>query len=61
MDFSYTILILLLPVVIFLFTGLFGSKMNPRVSGLLGTTGLLVITLLSYLTAYSYFSNSTGD
>ena len=61
MDYSYTILILLLPVVIFLFTGLLGSKMNPRVSGMLGTTGLFVITLLSYLTAFYYFSNRTGE
>ena len=61
MDFSYTILILLLPILIFLFTGLLGNKMNPRVSGMLGTTGLFVITLLSYLTAFNYFSNRTGE
>jgi NADH-quinone oxidoreductase subunit L len=61
MDYSYTLLILLLPVLIFLVIGLAGHKVLPQVSGLLGTAGLFIITVLSYFTAYSYFSQNTGD
>ncbi len=35
--------------------------MNPIVSGVLGTSGLLIITLLSYFTAFNYFGNPTGE
>ncbi len=61
MNYSYTILILLLPVLLFLFIGLVGSKMKQEWSGMLGTTGLLVISILSYFTAYNYFSHHTGE
>jgi NADH-quinone oxidoreductase subunit L len=55
MNYSLTILILLIPFVVFLFTGLFGMKLKPVVSGLIGTTGLGLVALLSYLTAWQYF------
>jgi NADH-quinone oxidoreductase subunit L len=61
MNYSYTILILLLPILIFLFIGLMGDKMKPQLSGLLGTSGLFVITLLSYLTAFNYFGHRVGE
>ncbi|MDH4092024.1 MAG: NADH-quinone oxidoreductase subunit L [Cyclobacteriaceae bacterium] len=61
MDFSYTILILLLPVALFFIIGLLGSKMNPKVSGMIGTSGLFIITLLSYVTAFNYFTHRTGE
>jgi len=61
MNYSYTILILLLPILIFLFIGLMGDKIKPQFSGLLGTSGLLVITLLSYFTAFSYFGHRVGE
>ncbi|MEY4931222.1 MAG: NADH-quinone oxidoreductase subunit [Bacteroidota bacterium] len=61
MNYSYTILILLLPILMFLFIGLMGDKMKPQLSGLLGTSGLLVITLLSYFTAFSYFGHRVGE
>lgn len=61
MNYSYTILILLLPVLIFLFIGLMGDKMKPQLSGLLGTSGLLIITLLSYFTAFNYFGHRVGE
>ena len=54
-DFSYTILILIIPLAMFLFLGLFGMKFKPIVSGILGTIGLGIITVLSYYTAYRYF------
>jgi len=55
MDFSYTILILLIPFFVFLFTGLWGNKFKPVYSGILGTTGLGIAWILSLLTAYKYF------
>jgi len=55
MNYSLTILILLIPFVIFLFIGIAGMKFKPLVSGLIGTIGLGAITLLSYLTAWQYF------
>jgi NADH-quinone oxidoreductase subunit L len=57
-NFSYTIWILLLPFLMFLLLGLAGHKLKPRLSGLLGTLGLGVITVLSYITAYKYFFTS---
>jgi NADH-quinone oxidoreductase subunit L len=54
-DFTYTLLIPLIPLFMFLFLGLFGMKFKPSVSGFLGTLGLGVITVLSYFTAYKYF------
>ena len=57
-NFSYTILILLIPFIMFLLLGLAGHKLKPKLSGLLGTGGLAVITVLSYITAYSYFFSS---
>lgn len=53
-DYTYTLLIPLIPLV-FLFTGLAGHKMKPLTSGLIGTTGLFAVTILSYLTAIRYF------
>ena len=55
MNYSLTILILLIPFSTFLFNGLLGMKFKPIVSGLVGTIGLGVITLLAYLTAWQYF------
>ena len=57
-NFDYTILILLIPFLMFLLLGLAGHKLKPKLSGLLGTGGLAVITVLSYITAYSYFFSS---
>ncbi len=57
-NFNYTIWILLLPFLMFLLLGLAGHKLKPKLSGLLGTLGLSVVTLLSYITAYKYFFTS---
>jgi NADH-quinone oxidoreductase subunit L len=42
----------------FIFLGLAGHKYFPKLSGILGTCGLAIITLLSYITAYKYFFTS---
>ncbi|MGE5420931.1 MAG: NADH-quinone oxidoreductase subunit L [Chloroflexota bacterium] len=54
-NFNYTLWIPLLPLLMFLLLGLAGHKLKARLSGLLGTTGLGIITVLSYITAYQYF------
>ena len=54
-NFSYTVWIPLIPFLMFLLLGLAGHKLKPKLSGLLGTGGLALITILSYLTAYRYF------
>ncbi|MDD5571325.1 MAG: NADH-quinone oxidoreductase subunit L [Bacteroidales bacterium] len=54
-NFTYTIWIALVPLLMFIFIGLTGHKYKPAISGILGTTGLFVSTVLSYITAYQYF------
>jgi len=53
--YNYTILIPIIPLVMFLVTGLLGMKWKPIVSGLLGTVGMGSSWLLSIITAASYF------
>ena len=55
MDYSFSIWIILLPLLSFLLLGLFGSRFKPLVSGIIGTLVLGVITLMSYFTAWHYF------
>jgi NADH-quinone oxidoreductase subunit L len=57
-NFSYTIWIPLLPFLMFILLGLAGHKLKPKLSGLLGTGGLAIITVLSYITAFKYFFGS---
>ena len=52
---SYTLLIIVLPAIMFLILGLGGNKMKPVVAGVLGTLSLCVITVLSYMAGYQYF------
>ena len=54
-DFSYTAWILLTPLILFVMIGLFGHRFKPIVSGIVGTSGLFVIWVLSLVTAYKYF------
>lgn len=54
-DYTYTFLIPLIPLVFFLLLGLTGHKMKPIVAGLIGTTGLGIGAILSYITAFKYF------
>ena len=61
MNFDYTILILLLPLLGFFSIGLLGEKLKPCVAGILGTTGLLIISLLSWFTAFQYFTSGNPE
>ena len=56
MEYSYVFLILLLPALTFLILGLAGMKMSHKVAGLIGTTSLGLVTILSYFTAFNYFT-----
>jgi len=47
--------ILIIPIFSFLLLGLLGSKMSHKTAGLIGTTGLFIVALLSYITAFHYF------
>jgi NADH-quinone oxidoreductase subunit L len=57
-DYTYTLLIPLIPLFVFLFLGLTGHKMKPLVTGLIGSTGLGISAILSYATAFKYFIGS---
>ena len=52
---EYTLLILLLPFISFLLLGLAGKYLSHRTAGLIGTASLVIVTILSYYTAYEYF------
>ncbi len=55
MDFTYTILIPLIPLAVFLLLGINYNRITPAVSGWIGSLGLFVSLILSYYTAYLYF------
>lgn len=54
-SYDYTLWIPVIPLAIFLFLGILGHKLKPSLAGILGTAGLGIVTLLSYLTAIHYF------
>lgn len=56
MDYGFVFLILLLPFLSFLVLGLAGMKMSHKAAGLIGTTSLGLVTVLSYVTAFNYFT-----
>jgi NADH-quinone oxidoreductase subunit L len=60
-DFSSSILLLLIPFLMFLILGRGGHKLKPKLSGLLGTLGLAMVTILSYSIAFTYFFGSPRD
>jgi len=53
--YTYTVFIILIPLVVFLITGLLGMKWKPIVSGVIGTIGMGISWTLSLITAGSYF------
>ncbi|MDD3078332.1 MAG: NADH-quinone oxidoreductase subunit L [Paludibacter sp.] len=55
---QYTLLILILPLLSFILLGLVDSKWKPRVAGSIGTSVLGIVALLSYFTAWKYFSSA---
>jgi NADH-quinone oxidoreductase subunit L len=55
MNYSYTILIPLIPLTVFLVLGIFNKKIKPAVSGYIGVFGLLASATISFYAAYQYF------
>ena len=54
--YEYSFLILLLPLLSFIVLGLAGMKMSHKTAGLIGTCSLGAVTLLSFATAFEYFT-----
>ena len=55
---SYSIFILLLPLLSFVILGLVDSKWSPRIAGTIGTLVLTTVAVLSYFTAWEYFTTA---
>ena len=53
---EYTLFILLLPFLSFLLLGVWGKWLSHQVAGLIGTLSLAAVTVLSYMTAWTYFT-----
>ncbi|HJB84358.1 MAG TPA: NADH-quinone oxidoreductase subunit L [Candidatus Alistipes merdigallinarum] len=58
---EYTILIVLLPMLTFIVLGLLGMKLKACTSGLIGTLSMAVTTVISYATAWIYFTGARVD
>jgi NADH-quinone oxidoreductase subunit L len=52
---SYSLLIIVIPFLLFLIVGLSGMKMKPVVAGVIGTLGMGVCAVLAYTVAFQYF------
>ena len=55
MEPTLPLLILVIPLFMFLFLGLIGGYMKPKVAGVIGTLGMGTTLVLAYITAYTYF------
>ena len=55
MEFSYTVAVLIIPIVMFLFLGIVGVKLSKKTAGLLGTCAMGVTTIIAYAVALTYF------
>jgi NADH-quinone oxidoreductase subunit L len=55
---EYTLLILLTPLFLFLLLGLTGHRMKPATAGIIGTAGMCLAAILSYVAAGQYFSGA---
>lgn len=55
---EYTLLILLLPFLSFLFLGICGKWLSHKTAGIVGTCVLAVVAVLSYTTAFEYFTQA---
>ena len=55
MELSYTVAVLIIPLVMFLFLGIAGVKMGKKTAGIIGTLAMLVTTVIAYAAAFTYF------
>ncbi|HIT16556.1 MAG TPA: NADH-quinone oxidoreductase subunit L [Candidatus Avimuribaculum pullicola] len=61
MELSYTVLVLIIPVFMFLFLGIVGVKLSKKTAGLLGTLAMGVTTVIAYAAALTYFFGTGQD
>ena len=55
MEATLPLLILVIPLFMFLFLGLLGGYMKPKVAGVIGTLGMGATLIIAYFTAFTYF------
>ncbi len=55
MPLNFTIAVIALPLLMFLFLGLAGPKMSRKIAGVIGTLGMLVTTIIAYGVSLTYF------
>ena len=58
MPLSLAILVVVIPLIMFLFLGLVGVKMGRKITGVIGVLAMLVDTVLAYGVALTYFFGS---
>ena len=58
---EFSIFILAIPILSFLILGLCGMKMPHKAAGLLGTTAIATVAILSYIAAAIYFGAGRND
>ena len=55
MDFSYSYLVLVLPLVTFLFLGLMGTRLSRKTAGVVGTSMMGITAVIAYAISLAYF------
>ncbi len=55
MELSYTLAVLIIPIVMFLFLGLVGVKLSKKAAGIIGTTAMGITAIIAYAAAFTYF------
>ena len=55
MDFAYSFIILVLPLLTFLFLGLMGTRLSRKTAGVVGTAMMGVTAVIAYTVALGYF------
>ena len=59
MDFSYSYLVLVLPLITFLFLGLMGTRLSRKTAGVVGTTMMGITAVIAYMISLDYFFGTT--
>ncbi len=59
MDFSYSYLVLVLPLITFLFLGLMGTRLSRKTAGVVGTTMMGITAVIAYIIGLDYFFGTT--
>jgi len=53
---EYTLLILLFPLTSFIVLGLLSNRLSHKITGIIGTSTLFLVALLSFYAAWDYFT-----